>query len=131
MDYDTQKAEALKAYYALANCSLVTVQSYVNRTPALLKAIDAACNISNLAGYNDTAYAENMTICRSMMSDATTNSKKCQALTNSSTEQCSCWANQTVLMKKIREFDCAAKKTQKAVTAHKVWRFSAMQDELQ
>ena len=53
------------------------------------------------------------------MSDAVGNSKKCQALTDSSTEQCNCWANQTVLMKKIKEFDCLAKKTQKLVTAHK------------
>ena len=85
-----------------------------------MKAINAACNMSNLGGYNETGYSENMTLCRNMMSDATTNSKRCQALTNSTTEQCDCWANQTVLMRRIKEFDCAAKKTQKRVTAHKV-----------
>merc|ERR1711936_1204012 len=53
-----------------------------------------------------------------MMSDAVSNSKKCQKLTNSTTDQCNCWANQTVLMNRIKQFDCLAKKTQKLVTAH-------------
>ena len=54
-----------------------------------------------------------------MMSDAISNSKKCQALTNSTSDQCTCWANQTVLMNKIKNLDCLAKSTQKAITAHK------------
>ena len=63
---------------------------------------------------------QNMTICRSMMSDAIGNSKKCQKLTTSASDQCNCWANQTVLMNKIKQFDCAAKKTQKLITDQKV-----------
>ena len=54
-----------------------------------------------------------------MMSDAIGNSKKCQELTTSTSDQCTCWANQTVLMNKIKNMDCLAKSTQKAVTAHK------------
>ena len=84
-----------------------------------VKAIEAACNTSKLDGYNATAFAENMTICRSMKSDAIANSRKCQALTTSASEQCACWANQTVLINKIKKFDCLAKSTQKAITAHK------------
>ena len=84
-----------------------------------VKAIEAACNTSKLDGYNATAFAENITICRSMMSDAVDNSKKCQELTNSTSAQCTCWANQTVLMNKIKEMDCAAKSTQKEVTKQK------------
>ena len=84
-----------------------------------VKAIEAACNITNLGGYNETAFAEKMTVCRSMMSDAISNSKKCQGLTTSTSDQCTCWANQTVLMNKIKNMDCLAKSTQKAVTAHK------------
>ena len=53
-----------------------------------------------------------------MMSDAVNNSKKCQEL--DTTEQCGCWANQTILIKKIKDFDCLAKSTQKNVTKHKV-----------
>ena len=60
-----------------------------------------------------------MTVCRSMMSDAVSNSKKCQELTTSTPDQCRCWANQTVLMNKIKNMDCLAKSTQKAVTAFK------------
>jgi len=104
IDYDDEKTEAMKSYADLANCSV---------------AIAAACNTSELDGYDETAFAANMTICRSMMSDAVGNSKKCQELTNSSTDQCTCWANQTILMKKIKEFNCLAKSTQKTVTAHK------------
>ena len=54
-----------------------------------------------------------------MMSDAMSNSKKCQELTTSTSDQCTCWANQTLLINKIKNFDCLAKSTQKAVTAHK------------
>ena len=84
-----------------------------------VKAIEAACNTSKLDGYNETAYAENITICRNMMSDAVSNSQKCQQLTNSTSAQCTCWANQTVLMNKIKEMDCQAKSTQKEVTKQK------------
>ena len=84
-----------------------------------VKAIEAACNTTKLDNYNSTETAENITLCRSMMSDAVSNSKKCQDLTNSTSAQCACWANQTVLMKKIKESHCQAKSTQKAVTAHK------------
>ena len=84
-----------------------------------VKAIEATCNTSKLDGYNATGFAENITICRSMMSDATANSKKCQELTLSTSDQCTCWANQTVLINKIKNWDCLAKSTQKAVTHQK------------
>merc|ERR1712064_155580 len=65
VDYDLQKREALHSFAVLNNCSM---------------AVAAACNTSELEGYNKTGFAENITICRSMMSDAVINSKKCQDL---------------------------------------------------
>ena len=53
------------------------------------------------------------------MSDAIANSKACQALTDSVTDQCKCWANQSILVGRIKQFNCLAKSTQKLVTAHK------------
>ena len=125
MDYDSEKTEALKSYAVLANCSVVIhyFNYRKNITNACFKTIEVACNTSKLGGYNETAMAENMSICRSMMHDAMSNSRKCQALTNSTADQCNCWANQTVLMNRIKQFDCQAKKTQKLVTAHKVSAF--------
>merc|ERR1712228_761359 len=73
VDYDSKKTEALKSFAELNNCSV---------------AIAAACNTSEVEGYNKTGFAENMTLCRSMMSDAISNTKKCQSLDNSTTDQC-------------------------------------------
>ena len=53
------------------------------------------------------------------MNDAIDNSKKCQKLIDSTTDQCNCWANQSVLVQKIKKFSCLAKATQKLVTKHK------------
>ena len=85
----------------------------------LLKAIEAACNVSKLEGYDKDAYSENITLCRDMMNDAIANSKNCQKLTESVTDQCKCWQNQSILVGRIKQFNCLAKATQKLVTAHK------------
>jgi len=104
IDYEFEKNLALEGLAVLANCSV---------------AIEAACNVSKLEGYEQDAYSENITLCRSMMSDAIANSKACQALTDSVTDQCKCWANQSILVGRIKQFNCLAKSTQKLVTAHK------------
>ena len=84
-----------------------------------MKAIEAACNVSKLEGYDKDAYSENITLCRDMMNDAIANSKNCQKLTESVTDQCKCWQNQSILVGRIKQFNCLAKATQKLVTAHK------------
>ena len=84
-----------------------------------LQAIQAACDVLQLKGYDQAAYAENMTTCRDLMKETTDKSKICIGLTNSSTEQCACWAEHAITVARIKQLDCQGKKTQKLVTEHK------------
>merc|ERR1719219_1429262 len=74
---DLMKAAAVENLTVLANCST---------------AIQAACDVLQLKGYDQAAYAENMTTCRDLMKETTDKSK---------------------------QLDCQGKKTQKLVTEHK------------
>ena len=78
-----------------------------------LQAIQAACDVLQLKGYDQAAYAENMTTCRDLMKETTDKSKICIGLTNSSTEQCACWAEHAITVARIKQLDCQGKKTQK------------------
>jgi len=104
IDYELEKAAAVENLTVLANCST---------------AIQAACDVLQLKGYDQAAYAENMTTCRDLMKETTDKSKICIGLTNSSTEQCACWAEHAITVARIKQLDCQGKKTQKLVTEHK------------
>ena len=45
---------------------------------------------------------------------------RCQNFTADVTAQCNCWFNQTILIKKIKDFGCNTKAKQKEVTNFKV-----------
>merc|ERR1711983_735959 len=102
--YEYELNLAKQSYAILINCS---------------DAIHAACNISNLEGYDQDGHAENMTICRNLKKEAIGNNDRCQSLTEDVTAQCNCWINQTLLIDKIKEFKCNTKENQKLVTNHK------------
>merc|ERR1712025_849272 len=102
--YEYELNLAKPSYAILINCS---------------DAIHAACNISNLEGYDQDGHAENMTICRNLKKEAIGNNDRCQSLTEDVTAQCNCWINQTLLIEKIKEFKCNTKENQKLVTNHK------------
>merc|ERR1712025_840824 len=102
--YEYELNLAKQSYAILINCS---------------DAIHAACNISNLEGYDQDGHAENMTICRNLKKEAIGNNDRCQSLTEDVTAQCNCWINQTLLIEKIKEFKCNTKENQKLVTNHK------------
>merc|ERR1712227_742344 len=102
--YEYELNLAKQSYAILINCS---------------DAIHAACNISNLEGYDQDGHAENMTICRNLKKEAIGNNDRCQRLTEDVTAQCNCWINQTLLIDKIKEFKCNTKENQKLVTNHK------------
>jgi len=104
IDYELEKAAAVENLTVLANCST---------------AIQAACDVLQLKGYDQAAYAENMTTCRDLMKETTDKSKICIGLTDSSTEQCACWAEHAITVARIKQLDCQGKKTQKLVTEHK------------
>merc|ERR1712227_458650 len=102
--YEYELNLAKQSYAILINCS---------------DAIHAACNISNLEGYDQDGHAENMTICRNLKKEAIGNNDRCQSLPEDVTAQCNCWINQTLLIDKIKEFKCNTKENQKLVTNHK------------
>jgi len=102
--YEYEKNLAVESYKILKDCDI---------------AIEKACNISNLDGYDKDGHAENTTLCQDMKKDAIANNKRCQSLTEDASAQCACWINQTRVIDKIKEFKCQAKSTQKKVTQFK------------
>jgi len=102
--YEYEKNLAVQSYKVLKECDI---------------AIEKACNISLLEGYDKDGHAENTTLCQDMKKDAIANNKRCQSLTDDVSAQCACWINQTIVIDRIKEFKCSAKATQKLVTKHK------------
>merc|ERR1711936_1532829 len=102
--YEYEKNLAVESYKILKDCDI---------------AIEKACNISNLDGYDKDGHAENTTLCQDMKKDAIANNKRCQSLTEDASAQCACWINQTRVIDKIKEFKCQVKSNQKLVTQFK------------
>jgi len=102
--YEYEKKLAVESYKVLRECDI---------------AIEKACNISLLEGYDKAGHAENTTLCQNMKHDAIANNKRCQKLTDDVAAQCACWINQTIVIDRIKKFKCQAKSTQKLVTQHK------------
>merc|ERR1719480_242196 len=102
--YEYEKNLAVASYKILKECDV---------------AIEKACNISLLEGYDKDGHANNTALCKDMKKDAIANNKRCQGLTEDVSAQCACWINQTIVIDRIKEFKCNAKATQKLVTQHK------------
>ena len=55
-----------------------------------------------------------------MMTEFSDKSKECREMTDSTSNQCKCWSDLSVLMANIKAFDCKRiKTTQKLLTGHK------------
>merc|ERR1712183_335647 len=105
IDFEKEQGYAVGNLTLMENCSAT---------------IEAACNPSNLDGVNLSEFSSVLSTCRSKMIEFNNKSKECRALTESISNQCTCWSELSVIMADIKEFDCKRiKATQKLVTSHK------------